>query len=325
MEKRDLPWRQNPTPYRVWISEVMLQQTQATVVKPYFERWMERFPTVRHLAEASVEQVMKLWEGLGYYSRARALHEGARYLMEQHGGELPKSAEELEKVKGLGPYTIGAIRSFAFNERAAAVDANVLRVISRLYCIEEEIDTPRVQKRIRELVQAILPEEEPWVAMEGLIELGAVICTKNPKCGLCPLREECLAYQRGRAEELPKKRAGKKITLLERVVLVIECEDRYLVKKQQKGKVMAGLYEFPYFEKGEEWKSFFPGKMQLLKKLKRVSHSFTRYKAELDPSLWKAESCEEVEGHEWVLKERVKELAFSSGHKRILENADSTH
>ncbi len=162
--KRDLPWRDSPSPYSIWVSEIMLQQTQASVVVDYFIRWMERFPTIRSLAESSLELVLKMWEGLGYYSRARHLHEAARYFLEQHEGNIPADREELEKVKGLGPYTIGAILSFAFHLRSPAVDANVARVLARYFCIEEDI-SPRQSSarrwRIWEIAEQILPDEEP--------------------------------------------------------------------------------------------------------------------------------------------------------------------
>src|ERR1700722_10190653 len=168
-EKRDLPWRENPSPYAVWISEVMLQQTQASVVIPYFERWMARFPTVAVLAEASQGEVIKMWEGLGYYSRVRHLHQAAKDLMYRYAGDLPRTREGLEGIKGIGPYTRGAILSFAFHQKAAAVDGNVLRVLARYFAIEEEIE--KAKKSITELTESILPEEEPWIVMEGLIEL----------------------------------------------------------------------------------------------------------------------------------------------------------
>ena len=245
--RRPLPWRENPSPYEVWVSEVMLQQTQVGVVIPYFKRWMQTFPTISTLARAPIEQVIKLWEGLGYYSRARNLHAGARYLLEFHGAELPDDPVALSRVKGVGPYTRGAILSFAFKQRAAAVDGNVLRVMARLLGIEEEVDKGEVKRQI------------------------------------------------------PIILAGGKV----------------LRKKGQRGKVMADLWEFPYYEKGTLLEHF-PLPLRHMKKLKQVSHGFTRYRALLSPDLYWCEDPSQVEGHSWMPLEEVEKLPFSSGHKRVL-------
>jgi A/G-specific adenine glycosylase len=247
-QKRDLPWRENPTPYAVWVSEVMLQQTQVSVVIPYFLRWMEKFPTIKSLAEAPIEEVIKEWEGLGYYTRVRNLHEGAHYVVKNHAGKLPSTAENLSKIKGLGAYTIGAILSFAFHQKAAAVDGNVLRVLSRYYSYHEDISKPKTVKKIREMAQLLLPDYEPWIISEALIELGATICARTPKCPECPLKNECKGYLEGNAHDLPVKSQKNPITSLFRGVTVIECEEQYLVVRGEKGKLMADLYQFPYFE-----------------------------------------------------------------------------
>jgi len=164
--QRDFPWREDPSPYRVWVSEVMLQQTRAEVVVPYFERWMARFPTVEVLAEAPLDEVIKLWEGLGYYSRARNLHQGAQQIVRDYGGKLPNSADKLKKIKGIGPYTVGAILSFAFHQKVPAVDGNVLRVMSRYQRIEEDIAKQKTVKMIGQRVAEILPEKEPRIVID---------------------------------------------------------------------------------------------------------------------------------------------------------------
>lgn len=322
-EKRDFPWRKNPSPYAVWISEVMLQQTQASVVIPYFERWMTRFPTIVALANAKEEEIIKIWEGLGYYSRARNLHRAAHYLLEHHAGELPKSYEQLIEVKGIGPYTAAAILSFAFHQKAPAVDGNVARVMARLFCIEADICALSTQKKLRELTYSILPDHEPWVVMEGLIELGATICKKSPECEECPLQRSCEGFQSGKAEQLPNRGKKSKVELLIRFVPVIRHEDYYLVQKRKEGKVMAGLYEFPYFEGKKIALKFleekFGIKLSLKGKLTEVRHTFTCYRAHLFPVLLEAEQRNALQDHEWVSKEKMKDLAFSSGHRRILQ------
>lgn len=327
-QKRDLPWRQQANPYAVWISEVMLQQTQVAVVIPYFERWMRLFPTVEALASAPIETAIKAWEGLGYYSRVRNLHEGARYILKEHSGQIPVEAHALGKIKGIGPYTVGAIRSFAFNQKAAAVDGNVMRVIARYFCMEDDLSQPKTVTKIRSMVEEILPEDEPWVVMEALIELGATICSKKPKCDRCPVRNRCQAYVQGDTERLPNNFKKVKIEKLHRAVAVVVSSDgRYLVKKGEKGKVMSDLYEFPYFEilptAIEEAglvkmiKNELDHSVTLKRSLSIVKHSFTRYSVTLFPFQFTCENPKPIPQHLWLLPDELKHLAFSSGHRRI--------
>lgn len=323
--RRPFPWRGHPTPYKVWISEVMLQQTRASVVVPYFLEWMELFPDVWALARAPLEQVIKMWEGLGYYSRARNLHWGAQQVVREFGGEIPSNREDLEKICGLGPYTVGAILSFGFRQRAVAVDGNVTRVVARYFSIEENVCRAAGKRRVMEGAERLLDEREPWVTAEGLIELGATVCTPKPRCEACPLQKGC----RGKAiaESLPIKNGERETIQIKRAVAVIESQGRFLVKKGEAGKVMADLYEFPYFEMEEIWpvrqvvkeiEKVFGFKVVETKKMGRVSHTFTRYKADLYPLRCQAVEPRAVEGFEWVDEERMRELPFSSGHRRIL-------
>ena len=243
--QREFPWRVERTPYKVWVSEVMLQQTRASVAIPYFQRWLKLFPDVRSLANASPEQVIKAWEGLGYYSRARNLHAGAKQIMEQFGGKIPSNREALESIKGLGPYTVGAILSFGFHQRAPAVDGNVTRALSRYFLIEENVSKQKTKRLIEEKAAGILDEKEPWVTAEALIELGAMICLPKPQCAACPLRKNCRAFHEGRAESLPIKNREEKTTELWRAVILIIADGKVLLRKGKAGKVMADLYEFP--------------------------------------------------------------------------------
>lgn len=322
-EKRVLPWRENPSPYKVWISEIMLQQTRAAVVVPYFERWLKRFPTVQALAQAPFEELLKLWEGLGYYSRVRHIHQAAHYLVKRHDGKVPSSAEELAKVKGIGPYTRGAILSFAFHKKAAAVDGNVLRVMARYFAVEEEIG--RAKKRVAELVETILPEKEPWVVMEALIELGAQICQKNPQCDSCPLQRSCLAHLHRKTHLLPKRKKLPQITALHRSVLIIRCGKEVLVGRVAAKKVMADLYEFPYLERTgtaslkSQIKRELKLHAQFSKQLSPVAHSFTRFRATLYPSLWHVEKKLPAANFAWMPLAELSKFPFSSGHKRIIQ------
>lgn len=330
-EQRDLPWRRDRSPYAVWVSEMMLQQTQVSVVIPYFERWMQRFPSIIHLADASLDEVIKVWEGLGYYSRARYLHEGAKYIAKHHLGVFPNSPEDLAKIKGLGPYTIGAVRSFAFRHRVPAVDGNVIRVLTRLFAIKEDISKPATLKKIRELAEGILPDDEHWIVNEALIELGATICSKKPKCSLCPLKRQCQSYAQGIADQLPFKSSKTQSEALYRAVAVIEWQGHYLIRRGQKGEIMSDLHEFPFLDTVQAGISVKTLKTKMEKWLKctleggdpmpEVAHSFTRFRVRLRPvkfvctgnSLPKHDN-----GYMWVRFSGLGGLAFSSGHRRIL-------
>lgn len=332
-QSRDLPWRTNPTPYSVWVSEVMLQQTQVSVVIPYFERWMQQFPSIEILAQTPVEKVIKAWEGLGYYSRARNLHEGAKYVLSHFDGQLPDNAKDLLQIKGLGQYTVGAILNFAFHQKAAAVDGNVLRVLARYYGLSDDIAKSKTVKKFQLLTDALLPDFEPWVISEALIELGATVCTKQPKCGECPLKLNCKAFKEGLTASLPVKSGQAKTTYLYRSVGVIFHGDHILVKKGSSGKVMADLYEFPFVEMTKALNSpaFFidhfenvPGLRLTWKgSISEVKHSFTRYQALLIPHIFDAEKMVQVQSCEWIRLEQLKEVPFSSGHRRIFATLQS--
>jgi A/G-specific adenine glycosylase len=332
--KRDLPWRNNPSPYEVWISEIMLQQTQVSVVIPYFERWMERFPVVKDLAAASLEEVIKLWEGLGYYSRARNLHIGARQIMENFGGTFPSTMSDLAQIKGLGPYTIGAILSFAYHQKTAAVDGNVMRVLTRYFGIEENVSSSSVQKKIWKIAEEMLPEEEPWQITEGLIELGATLCQRKPKCMGCPLMHSCQGYLKGIASSLPIKNPRVKTEKLQRIVLLLHFKGEWLVKQVPEGKIMSGLHEFPYFQVSEKNVNqtlvlehmkkelgFLPKAIQ---ELASVKQAFTRYRVDLFPFLVECSEKVEIPGCRWHDAKAIQALPFSSGHRKILETTSKT-
>ncbi len=321
-EQRELPWRENRSPYRVWVSEVMLQQTQVAVVIPYFHRWMKKFPTLESLASAPLEEVIKEWEGLGYYSRARNLHKAAQYIITHHQGVIPSTASQLQELPGFGPYTVGALLSFAFKQKAPAVDGNVVRVLSRFFASSYDCS-----KRIpyEEMTRQVLPEKDSWVVMEALIELGAQVCQKKPKCQECPLMENCKAYSMGRVLDFPIRRKRPSTIQLKRQVALIMAGTYVLIRQEKEKKVMSGLYEFPYAALGEE----LPIKISLDKvtDFPVVKHGFTRYDVTLFPTLYKTEKKPPPSGYEWCEMKRLKEFPFSSGHRRILEqlHAHFTH
>lgn len=322
--KRELPWRKNKTPYKVWISEVMLQQTTAVAVIPYFEKWMKRFPNIKALAEADLSDVIKQWEGLGYYSRARRLHSAAQKLVDQYQASLPSTYEELKNIEGLGPYTIGAILSFAFEKKAPAIDGNVIRVVTRLERISEDVSKAHTKKTIHNFLEQHLPEKDSHIAMEAFIELGAVICKKKPSCGLCPVRLSCKAYEHKDMEKYPVKPKRKAQVHLKRIVTIITFQDWILVKKElNKTKVMADLYEFPYFEKDSKSPDifkYFKKPLIFSKELDSVIHHFTHHKVHLSPKWYKACERPDIEGYLWYEKSQLFNLPFSSGHKKILLN-----
>jgi A/G-specific adenine glycosylase len=208
---------------------------------------METFPTLEAFAAASLETVLKSWEGLGYYARVKNMLAAARSIVEHYGGVFPSTEEALLQIKGIGDYTQGAIRSFAFHQPAAAIDGNVARLLSRFLASEAAIDHPRVKRNLRIYVEKILPDEEPWLVTEGLIELGALVCGKVPQCGVCPLQRECRAYHLQSQDILPRKKARMQTTYLRRVVAVIlSKERRILLGKGKEREVMADLHEFPF-------------------------------------------------------------------------------
>lgn len=321
--KRIFPWRIHPSAYRVWVSEVMLQQTRALVVIPYFELWMRIFPDVATLAKAPIEQVIKTWEGLGYYSRARNLHRGAQQIVRDFDGQIPSSTEDLLKIRGLGPYTVAAILSFGFHKRAAAVDGNVLRVMTRYAWIDQDILKVATKRKVTAFVEEFLDQEKPWVTAEALIELGATICMPTPRCEVCPLQKGCVGFHRGQAMALPIKSGSQKIEKICRGVAVIQSDGFILVRQNQLGKIMADLCEFPYFE---EIKTFRGVQKELenlglnakwIQSFDQVKHSFTRFSALLYPFYFHALSRKELPGYVWISIEQLHQMPFSSGHRKI--------
>jgi A/G-specific adenine glycosylase len=254
--QRDLPWRRTRDPYAIWVSEIMLQQTRVATVIPYWERWMTKFPTVAALAEAPLDDVLAAWAGLGYYSRARNLHAGARAVDARFGGALPSCAAELRDVPGIGPYTAGAIASIAFGERAPLVDGNVARVLARVFAIEHDIKSTAGGKALwsaaGELMRALPGTAAPGDLNQGLMELGATICTATqPRCLVCPLASDCAARRAGRQDELPVVAARKKaseLPVLARTLVWIEESGELVLARRTPEGLFGGLWELPPLE-----------------------------------------------------------------------------
>ena len=248
--KRDLPWRRNPGPYEVWVSEIMLQQTRVEAVKPYYKRFLEELPTVKDLAEAKEDVILKLWEGLGYYNRVRNMQKAAVQIVNDFGGKFPAEYEAICSLKGIGSYTAGAISAFAFGKAKPAVDGNVLRVISRLLGSEEDIAKASVKKKMEEALEEVIPKDAAGDFDQGLIELGAIVCVPNgaPKCEVCPLAHLCTAHKEGREMLLPVKAKKKERRIEERTVLIFRDGETTAIRKRPAKGLLAGLYEIPAVE-----------------------------------------------------------------------------
>ena len=244
--KRDLPWRQDKTPYHIWLSEIMLQQTRVEAVKGYYTRFLNALPTIKDLSQCNDEQLYKLWEGLGYYSRVRNLKKAARVIEEVHAGAFPKEYHQILALPGIGDYTAGAVASIAFNQPVPAVDGNVLRVISRITNDPTPIDLPAYKKQVRRNLEEIYPEAA-GAFTQALMELGATLCGPNwkPRCGECPCREFCQGHLLGTAEQLPVKLPKKEKRQEEKTVLILSCDGRYALQKRQDTGLLAGLWQFP--------------------------------------------------------------------------------
>lgn len=299
---RILPWREDPQPYRVWVSEIMLQQTRVEAVKPYFERFLKALPTVEELAKAPEEQILKLWEGLGYYNRVRNLQRGAQTVMAEHGGVIPASFELLKKLPGIGEYTAGAISSIAFQIKVPAVDGNVLRVISRVLWRTDNILDVKVKRRMEDEIREILPERAGDFN-QSLMELGATVCLPNgaPKCEECPLQELCRAHQRGEEESLPVKAKAKKRKKEDRTVFLLVCGGRIALQKRPEKGLLAGLWELPShagkLEEPEAEKLLESWGIQLaepLQKEKNAKHIFSH--VEWHMRCWRGTVEEETDG-----------------------------
>lgn len=248
--RREMPWREDPSPYRIWISEIMLQQTRVDTVIPYFNNFMERYPTVESLASSDEDELIKYWEGLGYYSRIRNIRETAVNIVSNYGGQIPKTYDELLKLKGIGEYTAGAIASEAFGQKVPAVDGNVFRVFARLTAKEDDLRDLKFQKQLKEAVKSVLPQNETGDFNQGLIELGALICIPkgSPKCGLCPVKELCLSNKLNLQDRIPVKSKAKQRTVQEKTVFILQYGDKFAVRKRDDQNLLAGLFEIPNVE-----------------------------------------------------------------------------
>jgi A/G-specific adenine glycosylase len=244
--QRKLPWRDSRDPYRIWVSEIMLQQTRVETVRPYYARWLRAFPTIQALARASDDRVLKLWEGLGYYSRARNLHRAAQIVVRERGGHLPRTAEGLLMLPGIGRYTAGAIASIAFGERVPLVDGNVARVFARIFAIRANVKSPHTLQSLWRLAENLLPDTNPGDFNQALMELGALVCTPAaPHCETCPMRQVCAARASGLAEQLPNRGDAPRTVHLVVKAAFVKSGSRILLKRRPRQGLLANFWELP--------------------------------------------------------------------------------
>ncbi|WP_173917124.1 A/G-specific adenine glycosylase [Halobacillus sp. Marseille-Q1614] len=284
-EQRELPWRENQDPYRVWVSEIMLQQTRVDTVIPYFNNFLTQFPTPKALAEAEEQAVLKAWEGLGYYSRARNLQNAVREVVEQYDGKVPDDKENLGRLKGVGPYTKGAILSIAYDLPEPAVDGNVMRVLSRILDVDDDIAKAKTRNLFEALVEELISKEDPSSFNQGLMELGAIVCTpKSPSCLLCPVQTECRAFHKGIETERPVKSSKKKQKKQPFAAIFIENEaGEVLIEKRPDSGLLASLWQYPMVPLTDVDKSDIPSwffgeyglEIELGPTIDRVRHVFS--------------------------------------------------
>ncbi len=331
--QRAMPWRDNPQPYYVWVSEAMLQQTQVDTVIPYFNRFIAKFPTVQVLAEADQQEVLKLWEGLGYYSRARNLHKAAKRVCETMGGQLPSAYEALQELPGVGPYIAAAITSIAFGHPVPVVDGNVLRVFARFWGIETDIRDARVRDMMFDRLAPIIATCDPSAFNQAMMELGALVCSpKSPKCGECPLRKDCAAFINDRVAELPFKSKKAPVPHHEIAVGVVWRDGKILIGRRKEAQMLGGLWEFPggKVKAGEssedaavrEVREETGLETRLLHKYCIVKHAYTHFKITLH-----AYACEVVAGEatanttdeiRWVSPAELDQFPFPTANKKVI-------
>lgn len=341
----DLPWRSTRDPYAIWVSEIMLQQTQITTVIPYYERWLERLPTVQALAAASLDEVLKVWEGLGYYSRARNMHAAAQTIVDEWHGRFPTTAAELQTLKGIGRYTAGAIASIAFNEPVPVLDGNVIRVLSRLTDLPDDVTTTSTQKHLWQLAGDLVSAQRPGDYNQALMELGQTICLpQNPRCLLCPLAKPCLARQRGTQLERPVKPPRKNTPHYDVAAGIIwqngqmGPDAKFLIAQRPLSGLLGGLWEFPggKQEKGETLAEAL--KREIREELAidirvgefqtRINHAYTHFRITLHAfhavHLGGVPQHIGVKDHAWVKLADLDRYAFAVTDRKIIASLEQS-
>ena len=329
--KREFPWRKSKTVFKVWISEIILQQTQTSQGLSYYDTIINTFPTLKELAEANEEQILKLWQGLGYYSRARNLHFTAKYIQNNFNGVFPNNYKDLIKLKGIGPYTAAAISSICFNEKRAAVDGNVYRILARVFNIDTAINSPEGIKEFQELANSLICETNPGEYNQGMMDLGATICTpKNPKCNECPLKSKCIAHDIRRINKLPVKIKKTKIKHRYFHYFCIEFDSNFLMKKRTQKDIWKNLYDFPLIEGNKkvlenefQYKklldSILENDKEIYRTTKHYEHQLSHQKLNITIEYIKAKKINKNIAFIKVNRMQVKELPIPKPIERFFE------
>ena len=333
-EQRDMPWRRTGDPYPIWVSEIMLQQTQVKTVIPYFERWMKSFPTLQKLARSREETVLKHWEGLGYYSRARNLHRAAKIVIKEHKGKVPDSYDTLIKLPGIGRYTAGAILSIAFDQPVPVLDGNVKRVLSRLFVMQANGVPSIHENRLWETSAELVPTKRPGDFNQAMMELGATVCLpKKPLCLLCPLQKPCEAQQRGEVDKYPAPKERPSTQKIEVSAAVITRGGKVFIQQRLHGGLMGGLWEFPGGKRKpketeeaclkREIKEELSVPVTISKKLMTIKHSYTQFRVTLNVFWcpWKSGRIRatECEQWKWVKYEDLNNYTFPAANVKIVK------
>lgn len=334
---RDLPWRKTKEPYRIWVSEVMLQQTRVETVIPYYERWIKVFPDIQSLASSNEEQVLKLWEGLGYYQRALNLYRAAREINHKKQTTLPESVVELKKLPGIGEYIAGAVASIAFGKKEPALDGNGIRVISRLVGFTGSVNPSKNKRHLRSILRDLLPAQCPGDFNQAVMDLGSLICVpEKPGCSACPLGSECVAYKNGWQNEIPVKDKRKQRPHYHVTAGVLLRDGRVLIDKRKKGGLLGGLWEFPggKVEKGESMQEALHRELweelgieiEVIKKINEYKHAYTHFKVTVHTFLVKSEGNPkplESEKIEWVRVSNLGDYPMSKVDRSISKDLQS--
>ena len=321
--RHHLPWQQSKDPYDVWVSEIMLQQTQVATVINYYHRFMKKFPTIKALADADEEEVMQLWSGLGYYRRARFLHEGAQMIMEEMEGVFPSHFDMMMKIPGIGRSTAGAISAFSFNQKKAILDGNVKRVLSRYFLITQWTGLPKTEKKLWDYAESLLPDKNIATYTQALMDLGATICNKKPVCESCPLKKTCLAFQKNKVHLVPTPRPRIKIPTESTHMVIIKHHDEVLLIKRPQGGIWSGLWSLPHYENKSAtpraWiKKNFGLDVSLIEKNLHASTIFTHYKLDITYSILEARSQRAKSPHTWLSLNTIEGAAIPAIIKKIL-------
>ena len=323
LHKRDLPWRHTRDPYKIWVSEIMLQQTQVATVIPYYERWLKTFPSLSSLARAPLSKALELWAGLGYYRRVRMFHQAATYIQKDLHGKIPGTAEGLRKLPGIGRYTAGAIASIAWGEKTPVLDGNVTRILTRIFAVKQSVDRPATLEKLWSIAASLLPDKNPGDLNQALMELGATVCfPADPQCARCPVKKSCVSHQIGKELFYPVRSKKDHYEKLSMAALVLRNpkNEVWLEKQPAEGR-WGGLWMFPFWmnkkQMLEEIRSFCPRPVPIL----TVPHAFTKYRITLEVfgSAYKKRASLKRPLGDWFSIGNLSQIAFPSPHRKIAQ------